>query len=95
MQKEKRRRIIHIQAIYCRLNTIMRVYNLSSNPNEPCFVVQFNKLSIMLDCGLDMSPFMHYLPLPVVEKTQQHPPHNPDLFNDELRDLGIGTTLGK
>ena len=75
----------------------MRVYNLSSKPNEPCFILQFNKLSIMLDCGLDISPFMHYLPLPVVEKTHHHPAHNSDLCGQELRDVtagGIVTTLG-
>ena len=42
----------------------MRFYSLSENPNKPCYVVQFKQLSIMLDCGLDLSSWQHYLPLP-------------------------------
>ena len=50
----------------------MRFYSLSENPNKPCYIVQFKQVSIMLDCGLDISTFQHFLPLPVVEK-----PHLP------------------
>jgi len=44
----------------------MRFYSLSSNPNKPCSVVQFKGCSLMLDCGLDLSPLLSFLPLPVV-----------------------------
>ena len=35
----------------------MRFYSLSENPNKPCYIVQFKQVSIMLDCGLDISTF--------------------------------------
>ena len=47
----------------------MRFYSLSENPNKPCYVVQFKQLSLMLDCGLDLTTWQHFLPLPVVEKS--------------------------
>ena len=42
----------------------MRFYSLSENPNKPCYVLQFKQVSVMLDCGLDLSSWTHYLPLP-------------------------------
>jgi len=68
----------------------MRFYSLSDNPNKPCYVLQFKQVSLMLDTGLDISTFQHFLPLPVVEK--QHPglPLNPDLVDADLREVGAG-----
>lgn len=44
----------------------MRFTSLSDNPNSPCSVLQFKQATIMLDCGLDLSPLQHYLPIPPV-----------------------------
>ena len=66
----------------------MRFYSLSDNPNKPCYIVQFKQVSIMLDCGMDTSTFTHFLPLPVVEKQQPAPLHNPELVDTDLRDVG-------
>ena len=66
----------------------MRFYSLSDNPNKPCSVLQFKQVSIMLDCGLDLSSSLNFLPLPVVEKGVTLPLHNPDLVDGELRECG-------
>ena len=70
----------------------MRFYSLSDNPNKPCYVLQFKQVSLMLDTGLDISTFQHFLPLPVVEK--QHPglPLNPDLVDSDLREVNSGNS---
>ena len=71
----------------------MRFYSLSENPNKPCYVVQFKQLSIMLDCGLDLTTWQHFLPLPVVEKSNiTSSLHNSDMVGSDLRDAG-GSTL--
>ncbi|XP_077990800.1 integrator complex subunit 9-like [Glandiceps talaboti] len=44
----------------------MKLYSLSAHPNAPCLVLTFKNCTVMLDCALDMSSLMHYLPLPVV-----------------------------
>lgn len=41
-------------------------YCLSGHPNKPCNVVTFKSVTLMLDCGLDMSSVSHFLPLPLV-----------------------------
>ena len=74
----------------------MRFYSLSENPNKPCYMVQFKQLSIMLDCGLDLTSWQHFLPLPVVEKSNiSSSLHNSDLVGSDLRDAGGpgGSTL--
>jgi len=71
----------------------MRFYCLSDNPNKPCYIVQFKQVSLMLDCGLDISTFQNFVPLPVVEKPNQAPVYNPELVNNDLRD--VGTSLGQ
>lgn len=68
----------------------MRFYSLSDNPNKPCYVVQFKQVSLMLDTGLDISTFQHFIPLPVVEKPQAAPVYSPDLCDTDLRDAGAG-----
>ncbi|XP_063600129.1 integrator complex subunit 9-like [Penaeus indicus] len=44
----------------------MKLYCLSGHPNKPCNVVTFKSVTLMLDCGLDMSSVSHFLPLPLV-----------------------------
>ncbi|XP_072042654.1 integrator complex subunit 9-like [Amphiura filiformis] len=44
----------------------MKLYCLSENPNAPCLLLTFKGTSIMLDCALDLSPLMHFLPLTLV-----------------------------
>ena len=40
--------------------------NLSANPNKPCYMVHVRGLNLLLDCGLDLSSTLSFLPLPLV-----------------------------
>ena len=44
----------------------MKVTSLSGLINSPCFIVEMEQLTVMLDCALDFSPLYHFLPLPLV-----------------------------
>ncbi|CAH1776090.1 unnamed protein product [Owenia fusiformis] len=44
----------------------MRLYCLSGHPNRPCFILKFKSVTIMLDCGLDTTSLLSFLPIPVV-----------------------------
>ncbi|XP_040572594.1 integrator complex subunit 9 [Lepeophtheirus salmonis] len=44
----------------------MKLYRLSNVANKPCYVLNFKGVRIMLDCGLDLSTALHYLPIPLV-----------------------------
>lgn len=44
----------------------MRLTNLSANPNKPCYMVHVRGLNLLLDCGLDLSSTLSFLPLPLV-----------------------------
>ncbi|XP_062912556.1 integrator complex subunit 9 [Mobula hypostoma] len=44
----------------------MKLYCLSGHPTLPCNVLKFKSTTIMLDCGLDMTSALHFLPLPLV-----------------------------
>ena len=48
----------------------MRLYSLSDNPNKPCYVLQFKSVTLMLDCGLDLTSLMNYLPIPLVHSAR-------------------------
>ncbi|KAK6166595.1 hypothetical protein SNE40_023250 [Patella caerulea] len=48
----------------------MKLVCLSSNPSKPCFVLYFKGVTLMLDCGLDITQLQHFLPIPVVPGTQ-------------------------
>lgn len=41
---------------------------LSGNPSKPCFILHFKGVTLMLDCGLDISQVLKFLPLSVVPK---------------------------
>ncbi|MBN3280475.1 INT9 protein, partial [Polyodon spathula] len=41
-------------------------YCLSGHPTLPCNVLKFKSTTIMLDCGLDMTSALNFLPLPLV-----------------------------
>ena len=43
-------------------------YCLSGDPNRPCFVLKFKQTSIMLDCGLDTSTLLQFLPTPLLPR---------------------------
>lgn len=70
----------------------MRLYCLSDNPNKPCSVLQFKNVKLMLDCGLDLSSLLHYLPIPLVpnQKIENLPAYhmrdNAEQGEGELRD---------
>ncbi|XP_038672024.1 integrator complex subunit 9 [Scyliorhinus canicula] len=44
----------------------MKLYCLAGHPTLPCNVLKFKSTTIMLDCGLDMTSALHFLPLPLV-----------------------------
>uniref|UniRef100_A0A8B9LEE4 Integrator complex subunit 9 n=1 Tax=Astyanax mexicanus TaxID=7994 RepID=A0A8B9LEE4_ASTMX len=44
----------------------MKLYCLSGHPTLPCNVLKFKSTTIMLDCGLDTSSALYFLPLPLV-----------------------------
>ena len=86
----------------------MRFYSLSDNPNKPCAILQFKQVStngiywklalffqvsLMLDCGLDLTPSLSFLPLSVVESSRPRgEPVDKQGLEGELRDCG-GTVL--
>uniref|UniRef100_A0A8C5ZFA8 Integrator complex subunit 9 n=1 Tax=Marmota marmota marmota TaxID=9994 RepID=A0A8C5ZFA8_MARMA len=43
------------------------LYCLSGHPTLPCNVLKFKSTTIMLDCGLDMTSTLNFLPLPLVQ----------------------------
>uniref|UniRef100_A0A672JS00 Integrator complex subunit 9 n=1 Tax=Salarias fasciatus TaxID=181472 RepID=A0A672JS00_SALFA len=44
----------------------MKLYCLSGHPTLPCNVLKFKSTTIMLDCGLDTTSVLSFLPLPLV-----------------------------
>uniref|UniRef100_K1PRM0 Integrator complex subunit 9 n=1 Tax=Magallana gigas TaxID=29159 RepID=K1PRM0_MAGGI len=45
---------------------------LSGNPSKPCFILHFKGVTLMLDCGLDISQVLKFLPLSVVPKSDNY-----------------------
>ncbi|XP_053105081.1 integrator complex subunit 9 isoform X2 [Hemicordylus capensis] len=45
----------------------MKLYCLSGHPTLPCNILKFKTTTIMLDCGLDMTSTLNFLPLPLVQ----------------------------
>lgn len=43
---------------------------LSGHPTLPCNILKFKSTTIMLDCGLDMTSALNFLPLPLVHSTR-------------------------
>lgn len=43
-------------------------YCLSGHPTLPCNVLKFKSTTIMLDCGLDTTSVLNFLPLPLVHR---------------------------
>ncbi|XP_075057292.1 integrator complex subunit 9 [Mixophyes fleayi] len=48
----------------------MKLYCLSGHPTLPCNILKFKSTTIMLDCGLDMTSVLSFLPLPLVHSTR-------------------------
>ncbi|XP_063711173.1 integrator complex subunit 9-like isoform X3 [Symsagittifera roscoffensis] len=48
----------------------MKVTSLSGLINSPCYILELEQLTVMLDCALDFSPLYHFLPLPLVHSEQ-------------------------
>ncbi|KAL4225643.1 Integrator complex subunit 9 [Mactra antiquata] len=44
----------------------MKLVCLSNNPSKPCFILYFKGVTFMLDCGLDLSQILNFLPLSLV-----------------------------
>uniref|UniRef100_A0A8C5I3W0 Integrator complex subunit 9 n=1 Tax=Gouania willdenowi TaxID=441366 RepID=A0A8C5I3W0_GOUWI len=47
----------------------MKLYCLSGHPTLPCNVLKFKSTTIMLDCALDTTSVLNYLPLPLVHSS--------------------------
>jgi integrator complex subunit 9 len=43
---------------------------LNGDPAKPCHVLSFKELLIMLDCGLNVSTVLNFLPLPLVQSSK-------------------------
>lgn len=41
-------------------------FSLGNKPWQPCYVVRLKDTTIMLDCALDMSVLLNFLPIPLV-----------------------------
>uniref|UniRef100_A0A8C6WNK5 Integrator complex subunit 9 n=1 Tax=Neogobius melanostomus TaxID=47308 RepID=A0A8C6WNK5_9GOBI len=48
----------------------MKLYCLSGHPTLPCNVLKFKSTTIMLDCGLDTTSVLNFLPLPLVHSSR-------------------------
>ncbi|KAM8954214.1 integrator complex subunit 9 [Pelodytes ibericus] len=48
----------------------MKLYCLSGHPTLPCNILKFKSTTIMLDCSLDMTSALSFLPLPLVHSTR-------------------------
>lgn len=48
----------------------MKLYCLSGHPTLPCNVLKFKATTVMLDCGLDFSSALHFLPLTLVHSAR-------------------------
>eukprot|EP00052_Salpingoeca_macrocollata_P021869 m.188369 g.188369 ORF g.188369 m.188369 type:complete len:629 (+) comp21646_c0_seq1:647-2533(+) len=44
----------------------MEIHSLSDDPSFPCFVVTFKHITVMLDCALNTTPCLRFLPLTYV-----------------------------
>ena len=45
----------------------MKFYSLNKYMSSPCMVLKLKDITIMLDCHLDMSPLLNYLPTPPID----------------------------
>ncbi len=45
-------------------------HSLSSNPNQPCYVMRFKGVNLMLDCGLDPKVTQNFVPIPLVHSAK-------------------------
>ena len=54
-------------------------YCLSDRPHKPCYVVEFHGVTLMLDCALDSSTVLNFMPIPLVQsaKLSQLPKYLP------------------
>ncbi|XP_060040886.1 integrator complex subunit 9 isoform X1 [Erinaceus europaeus] len=57
----------HLQTCFTACEAIPLQYCLSGHPTLPCNVLKFKSTTIMLDCGLDMTSTLNFLPLPLVQ----------------------------
>uniref|UniRef100_T1JKD7 Beta-Casp domain-containing protein n=1 Tax=Strigamia maritima TaxID=126957 RepID=T1JKD7_STRMM len=63
----------------------MKLYYLSNHPNKPCNILKFKSTTLMLDCGLDMTSCMHFLPIPLIDKLSSLPSWTPrEVVNTHL-----------
>ncbi|KAF6041190.1 INTS9 [Bugula neritina] len=44
-------------------NYIMRLFSLSDETNQPCYVLKFKDTHIMLDCGMDLNSLLNFMPI--------------------------------
>lgn len=53
------------------LDGAVAVIDLSPSPSAPCMILDFDNLSIMLDCGLDVSTMLNFLPTSPIQSSRK------------------------
>jgi integrator complex subunit 9 len=43
---------------------------LSDRPNKPCYVLTLKGVSLMLDCALDSSTLLNFMPIPLIQSAK-------------------------
>lgn len=49
-------------------------FSLGNKPWQPCYVVRLEGITVMMDCALDLSVLLNFLPLPLVYRYVPLPP---------------------
>ena len=52
----------------------LEILNLGPRAGSPCIVLHLESLTVMLDCSLDLTSFLHFLPLPLTPSEPSLPP---------------------
>ena len=52
----------------------LEILNLGPRAGSPCIVLHMETLTVMLDCSLDVTSFLHFLPLPLTPSDPLLPP---------------------
>jgi len=48
----------------------MRLHVLNKHPSSPCIILKYKDLTVLLDCHLDLSTLLHFLPCPSINSTK-------------------------
>jgi hypothetical protein len=70
-------------------------YCLSDRPNKPCYVLEFHGVTLMLDCALDSSTVLNFMPIPLVQSAKlcQLPRYLPKDGNNDHNVDGVSASI--